>query len=176
MGTAVTATPPPCPLPRPLPAARGSALTWAEAHEGDGGPGPAGEASTCTAPEGLVAGAGLLHLELFSASSVRGGPQAHPHPLPACTRAGPRWGPCPMKGGRRGWGGPHVCFPSAAPGHEGHLREMKMASDEKIHSWASSHKWRHGLTVPPATQKSESLLSPDSRLGRLDHGPLVDSL
>ena len=36
-------------------------------------------------PEGLVAGAGLLHLELSPVSSVRSGPQAHPPPtqLPA---------------------------------------------------------------------------------------------
>ena len=30
--------------------------------------------------------------------------------------------------------------------------------------------------MPPAAEKSESLLSPDSRPDRLDHGPLVDSL
>lgn len=52
-----------------------------------------------------MAGAGLLHLELSSDSSVRGGPQAHPHPqLPACTRAGSQWGPLSDEGWAEGGG------------------------------------------------------------------------
>ena len=50
MGTSVRATPPQGPLAQtPSPPPRESALTCAEAHEGDSGPGHVVDASTCTA-------------------------------------------------------------------------------------------------------------------------------
>ena len=91
MGATVRATPPQGPLPRPPPHRPGSL------------PSPVQRPMKGTVvqdmlvmllhallPEGLVAGAGLLHLELSPVSSVRSGPQAHPPPTqpPACTRPG----------------------------------------------------------------------------------------
>ena len=91
MGTTVRAIPPQGPLPRP-PLHRPGSL-----------PSPVQRPMKGTVvqdmlvmllhallPEGLVAGAGLLHLELSPVSSVRSGPQAHPPPTqpPACTMPG----------------------------------------------------------------------------------------